>query len=162
MVDDLIDVMEERGHHCTIWTYKDIGVMGPIYAAPESEWMRRIGPILKVYRELRCDAWYLDGGEVDDLLTRVAGVSKRVTGDGGLDEDRLLGRLRHLVRAVALPEQLLPLFAERFRDMDEEEIDRMMQSFSLDRCQERTPLVDVLRRHMRRPATAGNVPTAAR
>jgi hypothetical protein len=101
-------------------------------------------------------------GAVDDLLGRVVDVARRICGDGALDEDRLRGRLRTLVRAVALPEHLLPLFAERFRGMDEDEIDRMMQSFRLDRCVVRTPLVAVLRRHMARPASAAGGLSAVR
>jgi hypothetical protein len=54
---DLIDIAEEHGDHWTIWTYKDIGQMGLVFADPESEWMQRTKRIRDIKTELRCDSW---------------------------------------------------------------------------------------------------------
>ncbi len=40
---------------------------------------------------------------------------------------------------------LLPAFAEQFRGMSENEIDRMMQSFALQNCVQREGLLQLIR-----------------
>lgn len=151
---DMLDIFESRGYHWTIWTYKDVGLMGTVYAAPDSAWMQRTLPVRRMYQALRCDTWYIGGGEVDALLDQLVDLAKRVCGDDKVDGPWLTAQLRLGVRGTVFPQLLLPLFAEQFRGMGEDEIDRMMQSFRLDRCVRRGALVDALKGHMLGEVTA--------
>jgi hypothetical protein len=54
---DWLDILQEKGDHWTIWTYKAIGKMGLMYADPQSEWMRRTRPTREAKTALRCDNW---------------------------------------------------------------------------------------------------------
>ena len=41
MLSDMLEIMNQAGHHWTLWLYKDIGPMGILMLDPASEWMRR-------------------------------------------------------------------------------------------------------------------------
>ena len=68
-LDDQIDVMEEFGAHWTIWTYKDVGVMGLVTLDPESRVHAagRSDPRIEAGAGLRC-------------LDAVASATRRSTG----------------------------------------------------------------------------------
>ncbi len=56
-IADQIDVVESLGAHWTTWTYKDVGIMGWVHAAPESEFMQLVAPILGAKTSLAADSW---------------------------------------------------------------------------------------------------------
>jgi len=75
----MIDIIEGHGHHWSLWTYKDIGMMGTILVNPESEWMDRTKPIRKVKSSLRCDSWIERiPKSIDPLINQVAEYSAEV------------------------------------------------------------------------------------
>jgi endoglucanase len=56
-LDDQVSVFEEYGAHWTIWTYKDVGVMGFVTVDPASKYMQVLAPVIKAKRELGVDSW---------------------------------------------------------------------------------------------------------
>jgi len=158
---DLIDIAEQYGDHWTIWTYKDIGKMGLVYADPESEWMRRTRSVRQAKTTLRCDSWIerhestIEGliGQIGDYVRTVVGgnTTGGAVGDrpqqGGLPGDwaNLNDTLRWAICDGALSRALLPAFAEQFRGMNEAEIDEMVQSFALSNCIQREGMAQVVR-----------------
>jgi endoglucanase len=143
---DLIDIAEERGDHWTIWTYKDIGTMGLVYADPASEWMCRTRPVREIKTALRCDSW-IERHETRTtaLLQQIAEHTLAVAaGQPGPWSD-LSEALRSAVCDGLLSRRLLPAFAAQFQGMSEQEIDAMMQSFALQHCVQRQALVQWIR-----------------
>jgi len=148
IVDDMISIFEQYRHHWTIWTYKDIGMMGLICTHPESEWMRRTLPVREKKKKLRCDfLCAVDGGEVGLLTNQLINIVRGVCQNDHLDYSRFQWRLNRAIHGILLSEFLLPLYAEQFRDMNEKEIDSMMKSFGLKNCIQRVGLVDILKKH---------------
>jgi endoglucanase len=143
---DMLDIAEEYGDHWTIWTYKDIGKMGLVYANPESEWMRRTKPVREIKTALRCDSWIeRHEAPIAALIQQIAEHASTVVADqpgswSGLDE-----ALRFAICDGLLSGMLLPAFAEQFRGMSEDEIDQMMQSFAFRNCVQREGLVQLIR-----------------
>jgi endoglucanase len=144
---DLLDIAEEHPDHWTIWTYKDIGKMGLVYAASESAWMQRTRPVRKAKTALRCDSWIeRHDAEISRLIAQVSEcVQGEVAGLAG-DWPNLAEVLMTAICDGTLSQCLLPAFAEQFRDMSEVEIDEMMQSFAFENCVQRTGLVELIRR----------------
>lgn len=148
VVDDMISIFEQYGHHWTIWTYKDIGMTGLIYTHPDSEWMRRTLPVREKKEKLRCDILLaVDGGEVGLLTNQLINIMRGVCQNDHLDYSRFQWRLNRAVHGILLSEFLLPLYAEQFRGMSEKEIDSMMQSFAIKNCIQRVGLVDILKKY---------------
>jgi endoglucanase len=142
---DVIDVAEGYGDHWTMWTYKDIGKIGLVFADPEPEWMRRTKRIRDIKTALRCDSWIeRHETKTTTLIQQIAGHASRVAFDQPGDWRALDEALRFAICDGVLSQRLLPAFAEQFRGMDEDQIDRMMQSFALQNCIRREGLVQVV------------------
>ncbi len=143
---DLLDIAEEEGDHWTIWTYKDIGKMGIVYAGPQSDWMRRTRPVREAKTSLRCDSWIeRHEAEIGYLVQRIGDHTRMVAADLPGDWTNLGETLRFAICDGVLSRMLLPAFAEQFRGMNEDEIDQMMQSFALRNCVQRDGLVRLIR-----------------
>jgi hypothetical protein len=144
VMNDMIDIIEGHGHHWSIWTYKDIGMMGAVLVNPESEWMRRTLPVRQSKTRLRCDSWIERQTQpIDNLVGQIAEYAAEMIPSAS--ESEILFKLYYGIQDGILAQVLLPAFAEQFRDMSETEIDDMMQSFAFKNCIPRTGLVRLLR-----------------
>jgi len=142
---DLLDIAEKHGDHWTIWTYKDIGKMGLVYADPKSEWMRRTSAVRETKTVLRCDRWIeRHESEIDELVQQIVAHARTVVADQSVDWTHLGDSLSRALCEGVLSQMLLPAFAEQFRGMSENEIDRMMQSFALRNCVQREGLAQLI------------------
>src|SRR5690242_20226849 len=54
---DQLAIYQKYNASWAIWTYKDIGLQGVVYAQPDSPWMQRVQPIVDKKRRLGTDAW---------------------------------------------------------------------------------------------------------
>ncbi len=139
VLSDLIDIIERNGHHWTFWSLKDLGTMGLIALDPQSEWMERTRPVRELKTALRCDHWIERGESALDPLVREIGARTRgAPGADRVDWNALDERLYAAIFEGAVSQSLLPAFAEQFRGMKENEIDRMMESFEFRNCVLRT------------------------
>jgi endoglucanase len=143
---DQLAIAEEQGDHWTIWTYKDIGKMGLVYADAESEWMQRTRPVREAKTALRCDSWIeRHETQIEGLVQGIADYARTVAGELTGEWDHLTEMLRSTICDGLMSRTLLPAFAEQFRGMSESEIDRLMQSFALQNCVRREGLVGLIR-----------------
>ena len=62
---------------------------------------------------------------------------------------------RHLTQAALagyVGTLMQPAYAKRFKGMSEADIDRVLQSFAFGNCRPHQGLIDVVKKHMARPA----------
>jgi hypothetical protein len=143
---DMMAIADEQGDHWTIWTYKDIGRMGLVCPAPDSEWMRRTAPVRQAKTALRCDSWVeRPPVEIEGLIQQIAGHARTTVVDLPGEWAKLGDLLRTAVCDGLLSRALLPAFAGQFRGMSEDDVDQMMQSFAFQNCAPREGLVRLLR-----------------
>jgi len=144
MLRDQLEIYKRHHASWAIWLYKDIGLQGLTYVAPESPWRQRIRSFVEKKARLGADAW---GGQDTHIRHLIEPLEKTFAADfpnynpgpyGGRD------RIKRLVRNILLAEALLPEFAELFRGMSETAIDEMMQSFLFKNCVIRQPLAQSL------------------
>jgi hypothetical protein len=146
LVDDSISVYEELGAHWTIWTYKDIGMMGTAFVRPDSEWMHRTRKVRALKDRLGCDTW----GARDSVCRRtIAGLLRGVRTSAGraVDMGRLEWNANRQLSGILVSGALAEPFAEQFRGMNEKAIDRMMQSWAFRNCAVREPLARVIAKY---------------
>jgi endoglucanase len=154
-LDDQIGVFEEYGAHWTIWTYKDIGVMGAVRVDPEAPYMRTIAPILRAKQALSLDMFWLPPTgrtRTQELIVELARHMAEQIGDPEIDpatNARYLAQAALGGYASALAQ---PAYAKCFAGMGKEELERVLGSFALTNCRPSEPLIEVLARHMARPA----------
>jgi endoglucanase len=141
---DQLEIYARHGVNWAIWTYKDIGLQGVVYAAPDSPWTERMRPIIEKKARLGVDAW----GGTDAEIRHIMGPLEELFAKEYPDYDPFpFGSKREimlLVRNILLAEPLLPEYAELFRGMGEDEIDAMMRSFRFENCVMREELASIL------------------
>ncbi len=147
VMNDMIDIIEAYGHHWSIWTYKDIGMMGAVLVDPESEWMRRIEPFRAIKTGMRCDSWIeRTHGPIDPSILQIAEYASEAI--PSVSQTDLLSKLQYGIQDGILAQALLPAFVEQFRNMSEVQIDSMMQSFAFKNCRPRQDLIELLKRKL--------------
>src|SRR5919112_927514 len=147
LLRDQLDIYDRHGVSWAIWTYKDIGLQGVQYTAPDSRWVERIGPILEKKARLGVDAW---GGTDAGVRHVMAPLEELFADEYPNYKPFPFGAEREielLVRNILLAEPMLPEYGELFTGMDEGEIDAMMRSFSFENCVRRKQLASILSEH---------------
>src|SRR5262249_9976740 len=135
---DQLEIYRKYDASWAIWTYKDIGLQGVVYAAPDSPWMERVAPIVEKKKRLGVDAW----GTTDASVRHIMGPLEELFRTEFPDYQPFpFGSHRHiaqLVRHMLLAEAMLDEWAARFRGVTADDIERLMQSFLFDNCRQRS------------------------
>jgi aryl-phospho-beta-D-glucosidase BglC (GH1 family) len=145
---DQLDIYDDYSAGWSIWTYKDVGLQGLVHTAPDSAYMQRFGPLIEKKARLGVDSWGSTDQEVPDVVEPVhelvaqefPGWSPYPWGARGTTDD--------LVRHVLFAQAMVPEYAERFRDLGDDELDALADSFRLEHCVQRTRLCDLLASRM--------------
>lgn len=83
-----------------------------------------------------------------EAVSELASLMEEIIGDANLNHDTNNTCLQ-LVNLEGYAAALLqPVYANLFKQMSEEEIDRVMQSFDIKKCKVNEGLIKVLRKHM--------------
>jgi aryl-phospho-beta-D-glucosidase BglC (GH1 family) len=151
-LDDQLSIFGERQAHWTIWTYKDIGMMGLVTVDPNSEYLRLMKPVLRAKRALGVDSWLNRGAAktpVEKMVNRLAVTAERAIGDKGIDHRSNHIYLAQAVQSGYFANLMQPAFAARFSKLTENQIDKVMQSFAFKNCRVRGGLVTTLEKYWR-------------
>jgi hypothetical protein len=143
----LRDQLEIYNHHqanWAIWTYKDIGLQGTVYVAPDSPWMTLLRPILEKKARLGMDAWGGEETHIRHIMEPIEEVFSKEFPHYKPGPFGALWQARRLVRHILLSEALLPEFGKLFEGKTETEFDVLMQSFAFRNCIVREPLAKTL------------------
>lgn len=149
--DDQVAVFEQNSCHWTIWTWKDVGMMGMTTADPESEYLRTVAPVQRAKRELATDCWVTNQSR-NAAQAKVAELGNLILQnlpDSGADPERFKFYLEQTSLGNYVGTFMQPFWARCFKGMTESRIDRCMQSFALKNCRENESLKAVLQKHMR-------------
>ena len=143
---DQLDIFNAHDHHWTIWTYKDVDVMGLVAPKAECEYMRRIKPFLSIKADLGIDSWTSRslGSLVSETNAIVDRLASRIH-DYSLDFDKLKNRLSGVGVYALIAGALSPVFANLFTGMSVNDIAAMMkEAFHFSHCAKRSYLNETL------------------
>lgn len=149
-LEDQISIFEDHRVHWTIWTYKDVGVMGLMQVDPRSEYMDLMRPVLRAKKTLGTDGWLEKGPPKTDLqksVNRLALTAERAIRDPDIDHPSNRLFLGQALQAGYFAGLMQPAFAKRFKGLSESRIDGVMQSFAFRNCRVRKDLAEVLRNY---------------
>ena len=146
IIADQLEIFERHGASWAIWNYKDIGLQGLVYAAPDSPYVQRIKPVLEKKARLGVD----QAGTLDTGIRHILDPIEQTFREEFPDFDPFpFGQqwwIQRLVRHILLAEPLVDDFRRCFEGVrDRDEIVALADSFRFDRCIQRTPLLNVLR-----------------
>ena len=144
----------------SIWTYKDVGPQGLVHAAPESAYLRRFGALIARRR-----AWGSTPGarptrRCPRSSSRSTSSSPASSRAGRPTRGARARTTDDLVRHVLFAQAMLTEYAERFRDLGDDDLDELADSFALARCVTRTRLCELCwpRAPARRPGGLTTTP----
>jgi endoglucanase len=142
---DQLALYDRYGAGWSLWTYKDIGLQGLVYAAPDSPYLQQIAPLLARKARLGVDAW----GSVDTGVRQLLDPIEQTFDTEFPDFDPVpFGRrqwISTLVRHILLAEPLVEEFARCFAGLGIEQVQELADSFRLDRCLTRDRLATTVR-----------------
>ena len=147
VVDDSISIFEKYKDHWTIWTYKDIGVMGLVYVRQNSEWMKRTQKVRLIKKRIGCDSWAQGSQLMGRLCQSVIRGLKKELKDEKLPYTEFENKLNKTLGGMLFSEFIMQLYAAQFKGMSNDEIERMMKSFSWEKCIRREGLEQVIRKY---------------
>jgi endoglucanase len=147
LLRDQLAIYREQGASWSLWTYKDIGLQGLVYARPDSPYIQRIAPVLAKKARLGVDAWAGDDTGVRALLDPVEALFDREFPDFAPYPWGRRSFIHLLVRHILLAEPLVDDFARCFAGVSPDEAARLAGSFGFAECTTRAPLADLLRAH---------------
>ena len=146
---DQLEIYRAHDAGWALWTYKDIGLQGLVYAAPDSPYLKRIRPVLEKKARLGVDAWGSTDAGVRDVLAPIEALFRREF--PGFDPFPFGQRswIHGLVRHVLFAEPVVDDFARCFEGVGADELTALADSFRFDRCEQRAPLIALLRAAVR-------------
>jgi hypothetical protein len=153
-MDDQIGIFEHNEAHWTTWNYKDVGVMGMLTLDRASPYIERISDLLRKKAALGTDDWmsWLPPTAIKDATAQLADQILQVVGNPQLDS-RLNARcVKQTLLCFYTGTLMQPLYASLFKGLSENELDLILSSFSAKRCVPNHGLVDILSKHMAKPA----------
>lgn len=146
ILEDQLSFYRELGASWSLWTYKDLGLQGVVQLRPDSDWIKKIQPILDKKTLLGVDSW----GGLDKNVRHILGPIEQTFAEFfpnykpfPFDAQWQINRtVRHILLAEPLIEDFYPLL----QGLDCDQIDKLMASFLFQNCSPRQELVNIIKR----------------
>jgi hypothetical protein len=143
-----LEIYARHGAGWSIWTYKDVGLQGLVHTAPDSAYMLRFADLIAKKARLGIDSWASTDAEIPGVVEPVHDLSATEFPTWRPYPWGARGTTDDIVRHLLFAQAMLPEYAERFRGLDDAELDALAGSFSLSHCVRRTRLCDLLASQM--------------
>ena len=144
ILSDQLDIYDRHGAGWSIWTYKDVGLQGLVHAAPDSPYMQRFGDLIDKKARLGIDSWGSTDQEVPEVVEPIHELIAREFPGWSPYPWSPRATTDDLVRHILFAQAMLTEYAERFRDLGDDDLDELADSFALARCVTRTRLCELL------------------
>ena len=127
-----------------IWLYKDMGLQAIMHQNENTPYMKLVSKFLSRKDSLGADAW----GSSDKTIRQAIGpLEELIKKEFPTYDPYPKGQQREiglLVRHILIAEALLPEYCNLFKDLSEEQLIALAQSFSFENYVKRTRLEDIL------------------
>jgi aryl-phospho-beta-D-glucosidase BglC (GH1 family) len=146
LLEDQLEIYARHEASWALWTYKDIGLQGVATVDPDSDYLRRIAPVLEKKARLGVDSWGSTDAGVRDVLDPIERLFEEEFPDF---QPYPWGARRWIhghIRHVMLAEAMVDDFARAFEGVGPDEAERLADAFSLRNCLIRDELAEILRR----------------
>jgi endoglucanase len=148
-LDDQLAMFNRNQAHWTMWTYKDLHVMGWVQVSPESAWSRMLAPVLKGKQAVSADYW-MGWAAPTPVRKAVVALSLQIQetlSDVGVEVQFNKRYLEQSVLSGFTALAMQPAFAGLFAGMTETQLDAVLSSFSFSSCRPHQALLEVIKRH---------------
>jgi aryl-phospho-beta-D-glucosidase BglC (GH1 family) len=142
---DQLEIFRKHNASWSIWTYKDIGLQGLVYADPASPYLQRIKPVLEKKARLGVDAWGSKDAGVRHIMDPLKDTLRREFPNYNPFPFGMDNWANTLVRNILLAEALVDDFKACFQGLSAKAAPGLADSFQHSSCLRRERLLDILR-----------------
>ena len=146
LLQDQLEIYDRYDASWALWTYKDIGLQGVVTVDPESDYLRRIAPVLEKKARLGVDSWGSTDSGIRDILEPIERLFEAEFPDF---QPYPWGARRWIhghVRHVMLAEAMVDEFARAFAGVGPDEAEALAEAFAFGDCRIREGLAAILDR----------------
>jgi endoglucanase len=146
---DQLEIYDRYGAGWSIWTYKDVGLQGLVYAPATGTYRQRFGALIDKKARLGIDSWGSTGREVPDVLEPVHDLIAKEFPHWKPYPWNARESTDDLVRHILFAQAMVGEYADRFRGLGDDELLALADSFRLDQCARRDRLCALLAANLR-------------
>jgi endoglucanase len=149
-MDDQLKAYNELGIHWTTWTYKDCGVMGWVTVSPESDYMKVIEPIQEMKRVLAAEnftGWRAESPG-KDMVRQMTGLMEGLIQNPAINHETNMRCLSNSLLTGYAAGLLQPEYVSLFKDYNQADIRRVLNSFSFKACDVNERYLEVLKKRI--------------
>lgn len=153
-MDITLELLNQRGYSWSLWTWKDLYRMGLYSTAGNSPWRSQTEKFIRLKAKYKLDASNVEPWECTAAFFENFDQDfelYRQIDDFSVDGNRL-DNLKHRLwnnAANAVSEILVEDYAKLFADKTEDELEKMISSFSLENCVRKENWYHVFYKHMK-------------
>ncbi|TMR93680.1 glycoside hydrolase family 5 protein [Nonomuraea basaltis] len=139
---DQLEIYDGQNVGWSLWTYKDVGLQGLVHTA--GPYLDRFGGFIAKKQRLGADRW---GSTMEESADVLAPVHALIETEFPTWEPYPWGaryQSDDLIRHILIAQALLPEYAELFRGLGDDDLIALADSFLLEQCVRRLPLLDLL------------------
>jgi endoglucanase len=146
ILEDQLSYYRELGASWCLWTYKDLGLQGPVSLRPDSKWVQKIQPILEKKAILGVDSWGGTDKNIRHIMEPIEQTFAEFFPNYRPFPFDTRWQINRTVRNIMLAEPLTEDFYPLLQNLDFAEIEELMASFRFDNCQIRQELAQIIRK----------------
>ncbi|MGZ4385682.1 MAG: glycoside hydrolase family 5 protein [Gaiellaceae bacterium] len=155
LLADQLELYRRYDAGWAIWTYKDIGLQGLVYADAESPYMQRVRDVVAKKARLGADQWGSRDDGVRKVMEPIEQLFEREFPDYEPFPFGAEQWAQRIVRFIMLAEPLVQEFGRCFEGVrGTEAIHALADSFKLENCLMRSRLLDILKDAVAAPGGA--------
>ena len=106
-----LSIYERYGAGWSLWTYKDVGLQGLVYARADSPYMRRFGEFIERKARLGVDSWGSTDRELPELVEPIHAFIAREFPDWEPYPWNVRSSTDDLLRHILFAQAMLPSYA---------------------------------------------------
>ena len=143
---DQLDLYQRHSASWALWMYKDIGRQGLVSVRPDTPYRRRFDDFVAKKNRLGADQWGSDGIGLAEVTQPVQDLIAAEFPDFDPYPWGRFDWVRTLLLNITIAQPLAHEYANRFRGLDDSELDALADSFAFESCSVRQPLLAELQR----------------
>jgi len=127
-----------------IWLYKDMGLQAIMHQNDNTPYMKLVSAFLSKKDSLGADRWGSTDKNIRQVMSPIEELFKKEFRDYNPYPQGQQGQIDLLVRHILISEALVPEYCKLFKDLSEEKLTELAQSFRFDNYVKRKRLEGIL------------------
>jgi len=127
-----------------IWLYKDLGLQAILHQKENTPYMKLVSAFLKKKNSLGADAWGSTDKNIRQVMEPIEELFKKEFSDYNPYPSGQQSQINLLVRHILIAEALVPEYCNLFRNLSEEELIALAESFRFENYVKRERLENIL------------------